>query len=226
MDVVTKVSDNKTTDIAANNAGYTARTPKKVLDSDDFMALLSAQMANQDPMEPMKDTAFVSQMASFSSLASMNSLTKSFAEMNKNNSKLTAASYLGCQVTLTDPTTSANVSGTVSAIDTSGDEPKIQVNGSYYALSTVKNIAYPTSTSNTDTTVTDYYSRMVASSYLGKQVTLTDPSTAKSVTGTVAGIDTSSGEAKVLVNGTYYNLSAIKSISSPTSTTTTDGTGS
>lgn len=151
MDIVTTVSD-KTNDIAANTAGYTARTTKKVLDSDDFMSLLTTQMANQDPLNPMEDTAFVSQMASFTSLAQMNSLTESFNTLSSNNAKATAASYLGSTVTLTDPTTSQEITGTVTSVDISGDEPKVKVDGTYYSISTITNISYSSSTTTTDGT--------------------------------------------------------------------------
>ena len=38
---------------------------------DDFLQLLTAQIANQDPLEPMKDTEFISQMANIASLERM-----------------------------------------------------------------------------------------------------------------------------------------------------------
>jgi flagellar basal-body rod modification protein FlgD len=38
------------------------------LGQEDFLKLLIAQLENQDPMEPAKDTEFVAQMATFSSL--------------------------------------------------------------------------------------------------------------------------------------------------------------
>lgn len=38
------------------------------LDRDAFLRLLVTQLANQDPLEPLKDQAFVAQLAQFSSL--------------------------------------------------------------------------------------------------------------------------------------------------------------
>ncbi len=35
---------------------------------DDFLQLLTSQISNQDPLEPMKDTEFISQMANIASL--------------------------------------------------------------------------------------------------------------------------------------------------------------
>ena len=46
------------------------------LEMDDFLALLAAQMGNQDPMNPTSDTDFIAQMAQFSSLQAMQTLTE------------------------------------------------------------------------------------------------------------------------------------------------------
>ena len=35
------------------------------MEMDDFLKLLTSQLQYQDPMEPMKDTEFIAQMASF-----------------------------------------------------------------------------------------------------------------------------------------------------------------
>ncbi len=133
-----------TNTIESNPAGYTARTPKKVLQSDDFMKLLSTQMSNQDPLKPMEDTAFVSQMASFTSLAQMNQMTKDMTSLRLDQSKLAAASYLGMDATMLDPITQTLVTGTVTAVNVSGDEPSLQIDGQYYKLATLQKVAYPT----------------------------------------------------------------------------------
>ena len=41
------------------------RSPKKVLDQDDFLKLLITQFSTQDPLNPVTDTAFIAQMAEF-----------------------------------------------------------------------------------------------------------------------------------------------------------------
>lgn len=44
---------------------------KSDLGMDDFFKLLTTQLVSQDPLKPMQDTEFISQMASFNSLSQM-----------------------------------------------------------------------------------------------------------------------------------------------------------
>ena len=46
---------------------------------EDFLQLLTTQISNQDPLEPMKDTEFISQMANVASLEQMQQFTKGFS---------------------------------------------------------------------------------------------------------------------------------------------------
>lgn len=52
------------------------KSSKDSLGIDDFLKLLSAQLANQDMMNPSSDTEFIAQLAQFSSLQAMDSLAK------------------------------------------------------------------------------------------------------------------------------------------------------
>lgn len=45
------------------------RNPKATLDQGDFLALLTAQLKNQDPTKPVDNLEYVQQMAMFSQLA-------------------------------------------------------------------------------------------------------------------------------------------------------------
>lgn len=50
------------------------------LDMSDFLNLLVSQMTNQDAMNPMDNTAFVAQLAQFSSLQAMSKLSEISAQ--------------------------------------------------------------------------------------------------------------------------------------------------
>ena len=56
----------------------------KQLGQEEFLKLLITQLKSQDPMKPVEDTAFIAQMAQFSSLNQMQALNKSFETFNRN----------------------------------------------------------------------------------------------------------------------------------------------
>lgn len=66
------------------------QTGNGTLGKDDFMKILIAQLQNQDPTDPMKDTEFIAQMAQFSALEQTMNLTKAFEKFaeSQNQSQL------------------------------------------------------------------------------------------------------------------------------------------
>ena len=118
---------------------------KKTLTTADFLQLLTTEMSNQDPLQPMDNAASMAQMAQFSSLDQMNTLSQNFSLMRADQSKYTASSYLGMQVTVLDANQQA-VTGAVTAVDTSSDTPQLEINGTYYPISSVTKIEFPSTT--------------------------------------------------------------------------------
>lgn len=53
------------------------REPSSELGKDEFMKILMTQLQHQDPLSPMDDREFISQMATFSSLEQMMNMTNS-----------------------------------------------------------------------------------------------------------------------------------------------------
>lgn len=70
-----------TDQIMANRTKYSTYFEKKdssnELSMDSFLNLLIAEMTNQNPLEPMNNSEFVSQMAQFTSLSAMQDMVKS-----------------------------------------------------------------------------------------------------------------------------------------------------
>lgn len=57
---------------SAENAKKTTTDKEgKTLGQDEFLKILMAQLANQDPMQPMQDTEFIAQMAQFTAVEQM-----------------------------------------------------------------------------------------------------------------------------------------------------------
>ena len=64
------------------------------LGKDAFLKLLIAELSNQDPLNPMEDREFVSQMATFSSLEQMQNMNSTLETMAESN-KFSAVQYIG-----------------------------------------------------------------------------------------------------------------------------------
>ena len=94
---------------------------EKMLGPDDFFKLLSAQLANQDPMKPMDDLDFIGQMSNFTSLEQMRALTKSFDAFSAEQAALASHNYLGKEVALKSEDGSIT-SGVVSSVQRTVDE--------------------------------------------------------------------------------------------------------
>lgn len=73
------------------------------LGKDAFLNLLVTQLKNQNPLKPMDNTQFVSQMAQFSALEQTTNLANSFNEFEKTFSsslQLQAASLMGKKISV------------------------------------------------------------------------------------------------------------------------------
>ncbi len=79
------------------------KNPKQ-LGKDAFLRLLVTQLKNQDPLNPMNNTQFISQMAQFSALEQTTNLAKSFDDFEKgfnSSMQLEAASLVGKKASVT-----------------------------------------------------------------------------------------------------------------------------
>jgi flagellar basal-body rod modification protein FlgD len=75
--------------------------PHNQLGKDEFMKLLTFQLQNQDPMNPMEQSKFTGELAQFSQLEQLSNLNKKFDEANKTQGlqdKFYAASFVGKKI--------------------------------------------------------------------------------------------------------------------------------
>src|SRR5262249_20230646 len=123
--------------LQTNSAGAAAaRTAKKTLGQQDFLKLLAVQFQTQDPMKPMEDTAFIAQMAQFTSLEQASATTAQMTLMKNGQDVVTANSYIGKQVTF-DLGKGQTATGTIEAVEITEGVPRLVVGDKTYALSSV-----------------------------------------------------------------------------------------
>lgn len=80
----------------------TIETKKNDLGQDEFFKLLTTQLTSQDPLKPMKDTEFISQMASFSSLSQMEIIAENTEASQKQQKTASVMSLIGKEVEAVD----------------------------------------------------------------------------------------------------------------------------
>jgi flagellar basal-body rod modification protein FlgD len=118
----------------------TARIPIQVLDQDDFLKLIVTQLANQDPMNPQKDTEFIAQMAQFSSLEQSKAMQLNMATMVSQQQLLQANGLIGRLVEL-DLGGGLVAAGVVSGVVVDAAGPRLIVDGQPYDMSQVLSVA-------------------------------------------------------------------------------------
>lgn len=112
-----------------------SRTPVQTLGQGDFLKLLVTQMTQQDPMNPVKDTEFISQMASFSALEQSKTMAQDMAQLR-------AAGLLGQSVTVQDDASVDGVlTGIVNSVEIFDGKPVLVVDGRGYELKDVLSVA-------------------------------------------------------------------------------------
>ena len=121
------------TDIASTSS--TTPTPTSLsrntggtLGKDDFLKLFVTQLQHQDPMNPMQDSDFMGQMASFSSLEQITNLAAANDRIATSLSSTSAIGLLGRTVSYVGADDEIHT-GTVEKVTTTDGKPFLTVDG-------------------------------------------------------------------------------------------------
>lgn len=112
------------------------RTAKKVLGQEDFLKLLAVQFQTQDPMKPMEDTAFIAQMAQFTSLEQSSAMNTSITHLRNSQDIVAANSYIGHQLTF-DLGKDKTATGIVEGVEITDGVPRLIVGDTTYSMDSV-----------------------------------------------------------------------------------------
>jgi flagellar basal-body rod modification protein FlgD len=97
------------------------------LGPDAFLQLLTTQLQNQDPLNPMDDTQSVAQLAQFSTLQSQQQLQSSFSAFESNFAVIQTAGLIGQTVTVSSADSTgatSQITGTVKSVDVVNGQPE------------------------------------------------------------------------------------------------------
>ena len=99
------------------------------LDSDMFLKLFVSELQNQDPLEPMDNTEYITQMAQFSSVEQMSNLASSFEEVLELTQFNSATALIGNRVSYIDAQSGGSAEGVVDGVTSDGGEVYLEVGG-------------------------------------------------------------------------------------------------
>ena len=91
----------------------------------DFLKILVAPLGNQDPLKPMDNQEFVTQLAQFTSLQQTQEMNDKLGQLLTAQASMQSVGVLGKTVDITTQTGAS--SGTVSALSFSSGEPRLTI---------------------------------------------------------------------------------------------------
>ncbi|MCL2454522.1 MAG: flagellar hook capping protein [Micrococcales bacterium] len=122
---------------------------KNIMDSDGFLKLLIAQLANQDPSSPMDTQQMMAQTTQLSMMEQLVSMATDSRLGLAIQQRTLASQLVGAEVTFATPD-GANATGVVEKVIYTVGEPTLVIGGQNISLSSVAAVNRPASPSQPD----------------------------------------------------------------------------
>lgn len=187
---------------SGSNSATTTKSDSQ-LNTESFLKLLTAQMANQNPLEPVKDTEYFAQLAQLGTVQGIDNLKMSMAVTQ-------AQSLMGKQVSASTVVNGQSqlISGTVTGMSTSGSVVSVVVTGADGSTNTI-DVTKIQSTSNSSSSTNSLgdYANLIGQTGTGTgTVTIKGVATSVPVTGTIVGMSLSNGQAVARIQTSQYGV--------------------
>ncbi|MEL7497696.1 MAG: flagellar hook capping FlgD N-terminal domain-containing protein [Planctomycetota bacterium] len=108
--------------------------------TNDFLHLLTIQLTNQDPIEPIKQEEFTAQLTQISMLEQLESMTGSFDSLLRVDQETQGIELVGKEASYTDPFTGERKSGTVEETLTEDGPVTLVINGERVLLDLISGV--------------------------------------------------------------------------------------
>ena len=141
MTMITQTSSASANEAVDYTSSQQVQEDQNKLGKDAFFELLVTQLQYQDPLNPMDNSQFISQMAQFSSLEQMENMNRNMEMFLRIQSISEGAGLIGKNVETINPETGDIIAGEVKKVtffegniyahleDEAGKETIINVNG-------------------------------------------------------------------------------------------------
>ncbi|MEA3508104.1 MAG: flagellar hook capping FlgD N-terminal domain-containing protein [Synergistota bacterium] len=114
------------TSVASETSVAESAAENSLLDKDAFLEILVAQLANQDPLEPLDQSEFISQMAQFAEVEQAANMADQLATLGQ-YLKFSTATLVGSQIAYSDPEDSSEKTALVEAVVFEAEEVKVRM---------------------------------------------------------------------------------------------------
>jgi flagellar basal-body rod modification protein FlgD len=193
---------------------------------DTFLQLLTTQLQNQDPLDPLDTNQFTEQLVEFASVqqqVDMNTNLQTLISLQQTSEATSAMQFLGANVTVSGAT--ATLSNATSSPATWSLNSPSPATGNVTITSSTGQVVYTGSVSlnagvqsyswngqgtNGVTWPDGQYTLAVSATGANNQAVTVTPQ----IQGTVSGVNLSQNPPQIMVGGQSYPISAIQSISS------------
>lgn len=199
---------NTDSNTKTSNGTTIVKSSDSTLDKNAFLKILTAELANQDPLNSDNDpTKYVSQLATFSSLEQM-------ANLNGTMSLNSASNLVGKNVKFKDTDSMGNnYQGVITSVTKSGDTISLNFNVTESGQQVTKSLDYNNVISvepDSDSTAGSSKAMSLASNLIGKDVKFSDTDSSGN---NYEGIITSVSKNGSSVTLNFYTTEAGKAVS-------------
>ncbi len=143
MEIAALGSDATAAGLTPEEQGLTADEAGGELGKSEFLLLLTTQLQNQDPLDPVDNTEMIAQLAQFSALEQMENVNEAIDAGRRENGLVLAGALTGQEVSLM-LSDGRQVSGTVEGSSWTSDGACLNVAGTLCALSEISEFAITT----------------------------------------------------------------------------------